>query len=142
MGALDRWLRLTAQQRRLTVASAAAVAATAAALPIVSTHRVLRLAAVPLGQPSGETNVSEWVDAMDRAARYVPGATCLAQSVALAWLLRRCGVDVVVKIGARTETPFSAHAWIESNGVPLTSTRDGERPFTTVLSSEKLRAGN
>jgi hypothetical protein len=119
--------------------SAVIVAIVAAALPVASTARLLRAASAPVQPSANPVQADAWIASMDRAARYVPGATCLATSIALAWILRRRGVDVVVKIGTRTEAEFSAHAWIESNGLPLTSARDGERTFTTVLSSETLR---
>jgi hypothetical protein len=121
--------------------SAAVVACVAAVLPFVRTARLLRAASAPVRPSPNVARPEAWIAAADRAGRYIPGATCLAKSVALAWLLRRRGVDVVVKIGARTETKFFAHAWIERNGLPLTSAQDGERTFTTVLSSEKLRIG-
>jgi hypothetical protein len=54
--------------------------------------------------------------------------------------LRKQGLDVVVRIGARREADFSAHAWIERDGQPLTSARDDSRTFTDVLSTERFDA--
>jgi hypothetical protein len=104
----------------------------------MSVKRLLCAASVPLGQPSNSVRSNEWLAAMDRAGRYVPGATCLTKSVTLCWLLRRRGFDVVVRIGARREADFSAHAWIERDGQPLTSARNDSRTFTAVVSTERF----
>ena len=45
---------------------------------------------------------------------------CLEQSLVLAWLLRRRGVSVEIRIGARKEADrFEAHAWVEFDGKVL-----------------------
>src|SRR5688572_18541268 len=124
MRAIDRWRRLSREQRILTLQSAGAVAIVALLLPMVRVKRLLRAASVRLGQTSDPVRSDDWVTAMDRAGRYVPGATCLAKSVALCWFLRRRGLNVVVRIGARREADFSAHAWIERDGQPLTAAHD------------------
>ena len=52
-----------------------------------------------------------------RAARIVPGATCLVQALAAEWLLTRAGVASTVRFGvARGEGGFEAHAWLETRG--------------------------
>ena len=115
--------------------SAAAVAVVAAALPFVSTTRLLRAASAPVQPSTNPVRPEAWVGAMDRAARYVPGATCLARSIALMWLLRGRGMDVVVKIGARRGSGFAAHAWLEYEGRPLTPDNDDGGPYTVMVGS-------
>ena len=138
MRAIDRWRRLSRDQRLLTLEAAAAVAIATLLLPLISVKRLLRAAAPHLGKPSNRVRAEEWVVAMDRAARYVPGATCLTKSLALCWVLRRCGFDVLVRIGARREPGFAAHAWIERDGQPLTPAQVDGHDFTVVLGSEQF----
>jgi transglutaminase superfamily protein len=70
------------------------------------------------------------VDSLDRArslgwavARllaYVPGDTrCLIRSLVLTRLLARRGIEAKLVIGARATPEFSAHAWVEHDGVPV-----------------------
>jgi hypothetical protein len=133
--AVDRWRALTGDERRLTLLSAALVTLVAAALPFINTARLMRAASAPVRASQNQIRPDQWIAAMDRAARYVPGATCLAQSIGLAWLLRRRGVDVVVKIGARRGSGFAAHAWLEYEGRPLTPDSDDGGPFTVMVGS-------
>jgi Transglutaminase-like superfamily len=45
---------------------------------------------------------------------------CLEQSLVLWWLLRRRGMDVEIRMGARKEAGrFEAHAWVEFDGMVL-----------------------
>jgi hypothetical protein len=55
------------------------------------------------------------------AANYGVGhPTCLEQSLALWWLLRRQGIDPSVRIGAnKATTGFAAHAGVECDGAAL-----------------------
>jgi hypothetical protein len=133
MRAIDRWRRLSRDQRLLTLEAAAAVAIVTSLLPLIGVKRLMRAAATNLGTPSNRIQAEECVVAMDRAGRYVPGATCLTKSLALGWMLRRRGVDVVVRIGARRKPSFSAHAWIERDGQPLTTTQVDGHDFAVVL---------
>jgi transglutaminase superfamily protein len=59
------------------------------------------------------------------AGVFYPGrARCLEQSLTLFLLLRRRGIAADLRIGVQPY-PFSAHAWVELKGVPLS-----ERPET------------
>ena len=55
---------------------------------------------------------------IERAAKFVPGATCLTQSLAARMLLARAGYDAMIRFGARRNEAgaFEAHAWVESGG--------------------------
>jgi hypothetical protein len=121
MRAFDRWRALSRHQKWLTVESAALVALAAAAISIVGLQRLLAMASPGVrGRALDAAAIRERVTAIARAGRYVPGGTCLAQSLALAWMLRRNGVAAAVRIGIRTADGFDAHAWVESDGVALT----------------------
>jgi Transglutaminase-like superfamily len=60
------------------------------------------------------------------AARRIPmKLTCLEESLALWFLLRREGIAAELRIGARkTGDKFEAHAWVECDGEALNQTED------------------
>jgi len=58
---------------------------------------------------------------------------CLTRSLALAWFLKRRGIPCVLRIGVPRGTPmtkpgepvtFSAHAWVEHEGIVLNDRQD------------------
>lgn len=57
--------------------------------------------------------------AVQRAARALPGSSCLAQTLAAMALLRAGGAPALVTIGVSTQAPdggpgLDAHAWVHS----------------------------
>lgn len=82
-----------------------AVAAAAAALRILRFPAARRI----LAGRGAAGDPSEVLRAVDSAARFVPGATCLARSLAA----RSLGHPSRVLLGVSREGGFSAHAWIE-----------------------------
>jgi hypothetical protein len=57
-------------------------------------------------------------------------ANCLEQSLVLCWLLRRRGIDAVLRIGARKESErFEAHAWVELDSQVLNDASAEHRHF-------------
>lgn len=144
MGAYARWQALAADERRLTVKSAMVIGVAVVALRVLGVNRTLRMASrpvegralrlAPLARPSTSLGVTlslskgqdpakivigEFVTAVDRAGRYVPGGTCLPKALALAWMLRGHGVAAAVSIGVKTAGQFEAHAWVECDGVAV-----------------------
>jgi len=75
-----------------------------------------RAAAHPVAR---SLDIATIVAAVDLAAEYVPGATCLTQALAAQLLLARVGRSSLLRIGVmRAESgQFKAHAWIECGGV-------------------------
>jgi len=71
--------------------------------------------------------------AVDAAARYVPGASCLTRALAGLILARSAGHPADLRIGVRKSShkPFEAHAWLEVGGVPILG--DGELSTFTPL---------
>lgn len=71
-------------------------------------------------------------------------ANCLARSLLLEWMLRRHGVPVALRIGVRRQADaLEAHAWVESNGVPVNDEPDiAERftPFADLPPASAFRA--
>jgi hypothetical protein len=134
MGAYARWRALTIAEQRLTVRSAAVLGIAAVALRIFGVNRMLRIASRPVGARTKNV-IGDVVSAVERAGRYVPGATCLTRALALAWMLRGLGVAAAVRIGVRAADRFEAHAWVECDGVAVTDPSDPEDRFVTILSS-------
>ena len=136
MRAIDRWQSLNGREQWLTCVSALAVGTAALLMRVVSIQRLLRAASGPVsGSAISDYEIGDRIVAMDRAARYVPGATCLAKSLTLAWMLRGCGVPAEIRVGVQTADGFSAHAWVECEGKALTSAMDAGGTFTVVVSS-------
>jgi len=52
-------------------------------------------------------------------------ATCLRRSLLLWWLLRRDGIETVLRVGVNRESgTLHAHAWVEYLGRPLNDADD------------------
>ncbi len=59
------------------------------------------------------------------------GNPCLAESLALWWLLIRRGIEARFRIGVRTLTGiFESHAWVEFDGHVLNDVEHAEKIFT------------
>ncbi len=82
------------------------------------------------------------VDVVDR---YAPGkSSCLRQTAALAWLLRRRGVATSLRIGvAREEGRLMAHSWLESGDGELIglSETDKYASLSSPAVPQPLQAG-
>jgi hypothetical protein len=105
-----------------------------AALRLVGFKRtrdvLARLAAGRKAQPSADSAAE--TEQAGRIARLVSiaanhgpyRATCLRQSLALWWLLRRRGVAAELRLGVRKDQgELQAHAWVEHNGQALNDTQ-------------------
>jgi hypothetical protein len=63
--------------------------------------------------------------AVRRSLGLLPGdSRCLVQSLVLTELLARRGIPSSLVIGVSSEAEFGAHAWVESDGIPLLSPED------------------
>ncbi len=81
-------------------------------------------------------HTAEVVAAAAATGPYQP--SCLRHALALETVLRQRGVDAELKLGVRRPAgEFSAHAWVEHNGVALASNPDPGSPHETysVLAS-------
>jgi len=72
----------------------------------------------PRGRRADGATPADLGRAVQRAARAVPGALCLAQALAARVLLRRRGIEAELCLGAgrRDQGGFVAHAWLEAEG--------------------------
>lgn len=113
-------LAMPAGEQRLLARAFCLVVAFRIALRVMDWSRIRALAArserrsaVPATFPPGRL---AW--AVQAAARRVPGATCLTQSLALHHLLARAGHAAEIRIGvARSEgAGLDSHAWVVCHG--------------------------
>ena len=149
MGAYARWRALTRREKRLILDSAAAVSVAVLGIRLFGLQRALRTASRGVApRRISHDEICDRVTALDRASRYIPGGTCLPQSLALAWLLRRRGIPVSVRIGTRNDNGrFEAHAWVEYEGVAVNDAPPGYAALIdssqfTVDSSKELQTAN
>ena len=93
------------------------------ALRVFGYARTLRVARRLAGEhttPAGENLVQQTLRNIVVATALYPGRSkCLEQTVAGFVLLRRRGTPVDIRLGVQPY-PFSAHAWLELKGVPVT----------------------
>lgn len=67
------------------------------------------------------------------AAAFIPARIlCLERSLVLYYRLRRDGVPVTLRLGARAY-PFAAHAWVEHEGHPIDETPDFLKDFQPIF---------
>ncbi|MBS1842021.1 MAG: lasso peptide biosynthesis B2 protein, partial [Acidobacteria bacterium] len=73
---------------------------------------------------SGAERVALTARMVRAAARHGLGnPSCLEESLVLAYLLRRQGIEAQLRIGVKKNIPkFEAHAWVECDGVALNET--------------------
>ena len=85
-------------------------------------------------RPSRTDCAAEAVDIAERVARaaaFFPGrALCLEQSLVLHYVLRRAGIQSVLRLGVMGR-PFGAHAWVEHAGAPLNESPERTRQYAT-----------
>ena len=115
-------LRLHPSDRRLVFGTVGLLAIVRLALWLLPFTVVRDMLAAASPREGGDRAADEatrrvaW--AVDRASRYVPGATCLPQALAAEWLLRRRGQRAQLRIGVTKglDGHLLAHAWLESDG--------------------------
>jgi hypothetical protein len=131
MRRLTKFLALPAEDRRALAVSLALICLVRISLWIVPFRwlrtAVRRVASPPGGKPEPAPGEAErTVQAIERAARSVPGATCLTQALAAEILLRRAGHPAAIRVGVAKSSSgeLAAHAWIEAYGRVLLGDHD------------------
>ena len=132
MRVFARWLALDRRAKRLSIEALLLAALAIVRLKVEGAPRLLRAAASPRHPSSRPDDLRDLSVAIERASRYLPGATCLTRALALKWMLRRRGIPADVRLGARTEAgDLFAHAWVECQGIMLGGPAAGD-PFATL----------
>lgn len=117
---LLKLLKLSVTRPRRVVLLArcfAVVLATRLLLTLLSYRRMQAWRSVVGERPPAPREERETVAwGVERAARLVPGATCLTQALAAQYLLARRGFSSRVRIGValKAGTTVTAHAWLTS----------------------------
>lgn len=130
---LSRFRSLSARERAFVLQASLLLPWTALALRTMGTGRLLRVAQHPslLARPRrAHLSVERCGQLLDSAARHgVLRRHCLREAIVLVALLRRRGVEALVRIGVRKERDegFEAHAWVEVDGVPVTGDLEAVR---------------
>ncbi len=114
---------LPARDRRLLVRATITLGAVRLVLRLCAWPRAGRLfvrwtAPDPTAPPRADAPVDRLRWAVLTAAHELPGATCLAQALALQILLARTGRSSALRLGVTggTAAAFAAHAWLEYDG--------------------------
>ena len=115
------------------------VAATRAALAVVPWRHVsaaFERTPVRPGPPDwARARRAVWaVDAVAR--RVLPARPCLTQALVARRMLRRCGVETALQLGAARgpEGDFRAHAWLEHDGRTVIGQVHSDVPYTPFRS--------
>jgi hypothetical protein len=134
MGDRARPRALTGAELRLLAVSIAATPLVVAGLSILGFTR-LQSAMARWPRPSQarfktEQAASERARSAAKVVAIAAGsgpvrATCLRRSLLLWWLLRREGIETVLRVGVNRDSGvFRAHAWVEYLGRPLNDADD------------------
>ena len=129
MSILRKWLDLPRAEKRLFFAAAWWVVIFRLALWTLPLRIVLRLgqrSARSRNRQAREDDIVCVPRAVLRAARFVPRATCLTQSLSMHTLLGRRGITTQLRFGvAKAPTgQLLAHAWLEKDGAKVVPTED------------------
>jgi hypothetical protein len=135
---LAKLAQLSWSERRLLCTSLLALPASWMALRLLGFNRLRNLLNTPGSERSRNRNPIRDLEARSvarmvrlAAEHGIFHANCLEQSLTLAWLLRRRGIQTELRIGAqRREGEFAAHAWLEMDGVTLNETADVAEHFS------------
>ena len=125
----EKWRTLAPRERRILLQLVILLPIVAAALQLFGFNRTHDLLArhTPSSSPK-PTNSATISDTTHHIARLVGiaahhgpyHANCLPQSLALWWLLRRCGITTELRIGVRKDKgELQAHAWVEYQNRPI-----------------------
>jgi hypothetical protein len=127
---LQRWRRLPAGERSVTLAVAGLVPLVSCSLWLIGFPRTVwwleRSARVAAGAgPGGALVIRQGTAAVARVRRYTPWTgRCLARALSLWWVLRRRGVPASVSLGVRYASDLlEAHAWVVHKGDVLADSR-------------------
>jgi len=125
---------LTGPERRLLLVCLIATPVVAGGLAILGFRRMHAFMARRSRPRSARFPTAQAAEARARSAARVVAiaagrgpvrATCLRQSLLLWWLLRRDGIETVLRVGVNRESgTLNAHAWVEYLGRPVNDADD------------------
>ncbi len=120
MGRLRKFLRLPAPEKRFFIRAVILLGAYRLALSAIPLQRLLRSALQEprLRSPQQHLAIPRIANLIKAAARLIPGATCLSNSLAGYRLFADQGYRTTIHIGVakHTQSGFQAHAWLTIDG--------------------------
>ena len=124
--------RLPSRERWLTVRVLAGLVVARAGLAVFGFPRLRRIVERTRARRHEDPQfAAELRRALVRAARTVPGATCLLQAIVAARLLRAAGLPAALTIGVARPgagaAGLEAHAWVHSGDVVVAGDADLSR---------------
>ena len=140
---LQRWRALGARERCRLIGSVIGLWGVHVCLALFGYGRTRRMIERHTSHPSPRPATAAEIADAQALARLAASAgnntlgegTCLRRALLLHGWLRRRGLDPVLQFGLPADAPppttdrFSAHAWVELEGVPLLESDAGYRPF-------------
>lgn len=142
---LKQWRSLAGWERRVLLQMALLLPLAWVGLRLAGFQRLHRIALCKL--PASHSfckNDEHFTAYADRSAQLtataalhcLPSGSCLPQSLALCWLLRKKGLDAHIRIGVKPQTgPLMAHAWVEYQAMALGQQQSGYTAFPHLSSS-------
>jgi hypothetical protein len=144
MRRIKTFFRLPSDQRRLLISAALLVLRIRIflwTLPFKTVRSLLSRQLRELDEPNEADlrSIKKIVRAVRRVSRYVPGATCLTQSLAAHSLLNRAGQPSVIRIGVAKSAKggLLAHAWIEIDGRVVIGWTEDLHRYTPLTHQEE-----
>jgi len=133
MGLLRKFVQRTPPERRLFLGAFVLLAVISVALRVLP----FRLLTALLGthgrrRARADGNEQQIIWAIKTARRFVPGVTCLVESLAAEKLLRAHGHAAELHIGITSKPRFQAHAWVESGGHILLGKAADQSIYTSL----------
>jgi len=130
---IDKFLSLPGTDQQILVTSLVVLTLIRVGLWIIPFRMLQRLLGYLFSppkkakQPSLPPEKVAW--AVRAASRYVPSATCLAQALTVQALLTHHGIrsDLAIGVAREGESPITAHAWLEINGVVIIGGQERDR---------------
>ena len=138
MKRIRQFLALPHDERMLVLNAAFVLGAVRVALWVLPFSSVLRIAAVRprTAGHAARFSVPRTAWAVQVSSRWIPHATCLAQAMTLALILRRAGQSARLNIGVANDpaSGFRAHAWLESGGRVVLGDNGNLHGYERILS--------
>ncbi len=144
MRRLLKFMRLSAEDKSLLIRIAISLWAIRLGLWILPFRSVWgltnRWARVNNARSTGTGSIAKVVWGVRGISCYVPGATCLTQSLGTWMLLRNRGYCADLRIGVAkgSEGKLQAHAWVESNGKIVIGKKKGLPRYTALPRLEEV----
>ena len=135
---LNKLRRLSPRERKLLIKACVLLPLAMARVrwKIALPSSVMQPAAGADGEPP--VVIGEAVRMVKAAARRIPGASCLPQSLAVHRILVGEGVATTIRIGVRKSSgALDAHAWVEYAGRPITDPPAVHQDFTVLAADSR-----